>query len=63
MKVSKVRVELQIGIAAETPNRYTMNRTAFSWQSNLFLCIASCHKTECLTGGTISPPDLLPPAL
>jgi len=35
-----------IRIAAVTPNHYTTSRTAFSWQSDLFLCIASCHETE-----------------
>jgi len=24
-----------------------MSTTAYSWQSSLFLCIASCHETEC----------------
>ena len=43
-----------IGIAAVTPsNCYTTSRTEFSWQSDLFLCIASCHKTKSLTAGTI----------
>ena len=42
------------GIAAVTPNHYTTSRTACSWQSDLFVCIASCHETECLTGGTIA---------
>jgi len=63
MKVCKARVKLPtIGIAAVTPNHYTMSTTACSWQSDLFLCIASCHETECSTGGTIAPADLLPPA-
>jgi len=46
MKVGKARVELPtIGIAAITSNHYdyTISKTVFSWQSNLFLCIASCH--------------------
>jgi len=61
-KIGKVRVKLQtIGIAAVTPNHYTISRTALSWQSDLFLCIASCHETESLTAGTITPADLLPP--
>jgi len=50
-----------IGIAAVTHNRYTMSRTVFSWQSSLFLGIASCHETESWTAGTIDPTDLLPP--
>jgi len=58
----KVRVEPNtIGIAAATHNRYTTSRTTFSWQSDLFLGIASCQETESLTGGTIAPADLLPP--
>jgi len=60
--VGKARVKLQtIGIAAVTPNHYTTSGTAFSWQSDLFIQIASCHETECLTGGTIAPADELPP--
>jgi len=31
-------------------------------QIDLFIRIASCHDTECSTGGTISPVDLSPPA-
>jgi len=62
MKVGKARAELQtIGIAAVTPNDYTTRRTAFSWQSDLFVCIASCHETESSTAGTIAPVDLLLP--
>jgi len=35
-----MRVEPKtIGIAAVTPNCYTMSRTVFSWQSDLFLSI------------------------
>jgi len=30
----------------------------FSWQSDLFLSIASCHETESSTGGAIAPADL-----
>ena len=41
---------------------YTMGRTACSWQSDLFLCIASCHETEFSTGGALAPADLLSPA-
>jgi len=51
-----VRVELQtmsIALAAVTPKHYTMSRTVFSWESYLFLCIASCHETESSTAGTI----------
>jgi len=49
-----VRVELKtIGIAAVTHNSCTTSRTAFSWQSDLFLSIASCHETESSTGRTI----------
>jgi len=45
MKVSNVRVEPQtICIGAITPNNYTMSRTAFSRQSDLFLCIAPCQE-------------------
>jgi len=29
-------------------------------QTDLFIWIASCHKTESATGGTITPADLLP---
>jgi len=48
--VGKVKVERKtIGITAVTHNRYTTSRTAFSWQSVLFLEIASCHETESLT--------------
>jgi len=62
MKVDKVRVELKaIGIVAATRNRYTMSRTAFSWQSDLFLGIVSCHETKSLTATTIALADLLPP--
>jgi len=50
-----------IGIAAATHNHYIMNRTAFSWQSDLFVGIASCHETESSTAGTIATADLLPP--
>jgi len=32
-------------VAAVAHNCYTMSRTAFSWQSDLFLGIASCHET------------------
>jgi len=54
MKVGKVRVEAKtIGIAAVTHNRYTTSRTAFSWRSDLFLGIASCHQTESSTSGTV----------
>jgi len=49
-----VRVEPQtIRIAAITPDHYTMSRTAFSWQSGHFVCIASCHETESSTASTI----------
>jgi len=50
MKVGKVRVEPKtISIAAITHNCYT-SRMAFSWQSDLFLGIASCHGTKSLIG-------------
>jgi len=26
-----------------------------------FILVVSCHETECSTGGTIAPADLLPP--
>jgi len=62
MKVGKVKVKPKtIGIAAVTHNRYTTSRTAFSWQSDLFLDIASCNETEYLTASTVAPADLLPP--
>jgi len=62
MEVSKVRVKLQTTcIAAVTPNHCTTRKTAFSWQSYLFLCIASCPETKSSTVGTIAPADLLPP--
>jgi len=57
-----VRVEQKTtGLAAITLNRYTRSRMAFSWQSDLFLGIASCHETESSTGGTTAPANLLPP--
>jgi len=57
-----VRVEPNtIGVAAVTLNCYTKSRTVFSWQSDLFLGIESCHETESSTGGTIAPADLLLP--
>ena len=65
MKVGKARVEpptIGNGIAAVTPNHNTTSTTECSWQSDLFLCIASWHKSECLTGGTIAPANLLPQA-
>jgi len=31
---------------AVTPNHYTTSGTAYSWQSDLFLCIASCHELD-----------------
>jgi len=53
-KVSKARVKPQtIGIAALTRNHYTTSRTVFSWQSDLFICIASCHETESSSASTI----------
>jgi len=33
----------------------------FSRQSDLFLCIASCHETKSSTVGTIAAVNLLPP--
>jgi len=61
-KVGKARIEPKtIGKAAITPYRYTTSRTAFSWQSALFVCIASCHEIEPLTAGTLAPADLLLP--
>ena len=60
--VGKVGVELKtIGILAITHNHYTTSRTAFSWQSDLFVDIVPCHETASVTGGTIAPADLLPP--
>ena len=62
-----MRVEPKtIGIAAVTQshNHYTTSRTAFSWQSDLFLGIAPDHaseETKSSTAGTIAPADLLPP--
>jgi len=30
-------------------------------QTGLFIRIASCHETECSTGGTVASTNLLPP--
>jgi len=57
-----VRVELKtIGIAAVSQNRYSTSRTVFSWRSDPFLGIASCHETESSTGGTTAAANMLPP--
>ena len=62
MKFGKVRVEPKtIGIAAVTPNRCTTSRTAFSWQSDVFVYIVPCHKTETSSAGIVAPANLLPP--
>jgi len=61
-KVGKVRVEPKtIGIAAVTFNHQTGCRTSFSWQSDVFLDIASHHETESSTTVQIAPADPLPP--
>jgi len=36
-----------------------MSSTGIVCQTDLFIQIASCHETKCLTGGTIVPADLL----
>jgi len=49
-----VRVELKInGISDLKHNHYTTSSMPIAWQTNLFIRIASCHETECSSGGTI----------
>jgi len=60
--VGKVKVEPKtIGITATTPNHYISSRTAFSWQSYLFLSITSCHETKSSTDSIVAPANLLLP--
>jgi len=39
-----------------------MSSMPIAWQTDLFIRIASRHKTKCSTGGTIAPPNMLSPA-
>jgi len=56
-----VRVEPKSnGIPDVKHNRYPTINTVNVCQTDLFIWIASCHKTESATGGTITPADLLP---
>jgi len=58
-----VRVELESnGVPDVKHNCYDMSSMTIVCQTDLFIQIASCHGTECSTGGTIAPADLLPPA-
>ena len=49
-------------IADMKHNRYATSRMSLVCQTDLVIRIASCHETECSTGGTIAPVGLLPPA-
>ena len=66
-KAKEKRKESRQG-ESRTANHWSSSRntnhctTSKTWQSDLFLCMASCHETECSTGGTIAPADLLLPA-
>jgi len=60
--VTKVRVKLKSsGIPDVKHNHYATSSMPIAWQTDLFIWIASCHETECSTGGTIALADLLPP--
>ena len=60
-EVAKVGVEPKSnGIPDLKHNRYATSSTSIVYQTDL-IRIASCHETECSTGGTIAPADLLPP--
>jgi len=50
------------GIQDVKHNRYATRSMALVCQTDLFIRIESCHESECSTGGTIAPVDLLPPA-
>jgi len=49
------------GIPVVNDNHYATSSTPIAWQADLFIQIASCHKTESSTGGTTALVDLLPP--
>ena len=61
-ELAKVRVELKSNCIPDVKhNRYTTSSMPIAWQTDLFIRIASCHETECSSGGTIALTDLLPP--
>ena len=56
-----MRVKLKSnGIPDVKHNSYATSSKPIAWQTELFIRIASCHKSECSTGSTIAPADLLP---
>jgi len=60
-EVAKVRVEPESNVIPDLKHKpYAMRSTPIAWQTNLFIQIVSCHKTESSTGPTIAPADLLP---